>query len=103
MPIDHNPYLNPQPLKAGMAPEQTGAKGEIERPPAIQNFVWQTRSHSPTEYEICLGDAFEAIFSSGVAELAVLVEKLNELGVPTPDGARWTSDNFRAAMTKLAG
>src|SRR5262249_50191881 len=78
-------------------------KGEIERPDAVVNFVWQTRAAPPSAYENRLGDALVECFAAGIEELEPLIARLNDMGVPSPDGARWTAASFEREMTRLGG
>jgi hypothetical protein len=91
--MEHNPYLVPRQAASGEA-----AKGSIEKLDAIQNIVWQTRAADPTDYENRLGDQLEQAFAAGIADLAPLVAKLNELGGRAPDGAQWSEASFQAYM-----
>lgn len=97
---DHNPYLEEFRKRP---PSQGLGKGEIEKPHAIRNFVWQMRPATPTDHEIKLGDALEAIFAGGATELDAVVSKLNELCVRNAEGSTWTAENFQAEMARLAG
>lgn len=98
--LDHNPMLKPwiQPR-----PNETGGTGSIEHPDSAANMVWQTRAAPPSEYENQLGDALVACFGAGIEEVAPLVERLNELGVLAPGGARWTVESFEREMARLGG
>lgn len=96
--MDYNPYLKPW---LEPRPNEEAGKGEIERPSAIKNIVWQTRSAPPTEYEKQLGDALEAVFESGSVELPDVVAGLNQLGVRAPDGKAWTPESFQVEMRRL--
>jgi len=96
--VDHNPYLEPGPERAPGA-----GRGRIEHPGAAENIVWQTRPAPPTEYENRLGDALERCFADGIEELGPLVARLNEIGVPAPDGTPWTPESFEREMARLGG
>ncbi len=76
-------------------------RGRIEKPDEVENVVWQTRDSEPTDYENRLGDALEQVFASGAVELAQVVNKLNELQLPGPDGRPWTEASFQAEMRRL--
>ena len=61
----------------------------------------QARQRPATTYEDLLGDAIERAFGDGVHDLAGLVERLNDSGLATPSGQRWTEDLYRQEMAKL--
>ena len=61
----------------------------------------QARQRPATTYEDLLGDAIERAFGDGVHDLAGLVERLNDSGLPTPGGQRWTEDLYTQEMAKL--
>lgn len=69
-------------------------------PPYLK--VHQTRTHPPTKYEDRLGDALEEAFAAKAWELPALIERLNALGVPDPQGARWTEESFPRVMATVA-
>jgi len=61
----------------------------------------QARQRPATTYEDLLGDAIERAFGDGVQDLAGLLERLNESGLSTPGGQRWTEETYRQEMAKL--
>jgi len=61
----------------------------------------QARQRPATTYEDLLGDAIERAFGDGVHDLAGLVERLNDTGLATPGGQRWTEDLYTQEMAKL--
>jgi hypothetical protein len=77
------------------------ARGRIEKPEEAQHIVWQTRARAPTEYENRLGDALEQVFAGGAGALAEVVEGLNKLEFPDPDGRAWTEASFQEEMKRL--
>ena len=50
----------------------------------------QARDRAPGDYQNLLGDAIERAFAAGIHDLPGLVGRLNEAGVPSPNGAGWT-------------
>ena len=66
-----------------------------------ENRVWQTRTHSQTEFERRLADALERAFADGVTDLATLVDQLNSDGVRDEENREWTKKSFRAMMARL--
>ena len=66
-----------------------------------ENRVWQTRTHSQTEFERRLADALERAFADGVTDLATLVDQLNSDGVRDEENRAWTKKSFRAMMARL--
>ena len=48
-----------------------------------------------------MADALTAIFADEVHDLPGIVARLNDAGVPDPDGGRWTESGFEAAMREL--
>ena len=92
--MDHNPWL--------AAPRgNKGDAGTIEDPRRPELLRWQTRARPPTVYEERLADALITIFSGEVYELPGIVARLNDAGIPAPDGAPWTEAGFKAAMRDL--
>jgi hypothetical protein len=77
------------------------ARGRIEKPDEVENVVWQTRDSEPTDYENRLGDALEQAFADGALELGEVVERLNKLKFPDPDGRPWTEASFQAEMRRF--
>ena len=61
----------------------------------------QARQRPATTYEDLLADAIERAFGDGVQDLAGLLERLNESGLSTPGGQRWTEELYRQEMAKL--
>ena len=93
--MDHNPWL--------AAPR--GNKGDahtIEDPRRPELLRWQTRAHRPTPYEERLADALMSIFGDEVHELPGIVARLNDAGIPDPNGAPWTEASFEAVMRGLS-
>ena len=91
---DYNPWLA----------EPRGNKGDagtVENPGDPELLRWQTRSHRPTAYENRLADALTTIFGEEVCDLAGIVVRLNDAGIPDPGGIPWTEAGFEAAMRRL--
>jgi len=61
----------------------------------------QSRDRVPDDYQNLLGDAIERAFAAGVHDLAGLVARLNEAGVPAPNGQPWTAELFQKEMKRL--
>lgn len=61
----------------------------------------QARDRAPDDYQNLLGDAIERAYAAGVHDLPGLVGRLNEAGVPAPNGARWTAELFQSEMKRL--
>jgi hypothetical protein len=61
----------------------------------------QARDREPDDYQNLLGDAIERAFAAGVHDLPGLVGRLNEAGVPSPNGAGWTPELFQKEMKRL--
>jgi len=61
----------------------------------------QARDCQPDDYQNLLGDAIERAFAAGIHDLPGLVGRLNEAGVPSPNGAGWTSELFQKEMKRL--
>lgn len=93
-----NPGLVHRPLPSA---EHTAGKGDIERPGAARNLIWQSRSQAPTDFENALGDALETAFDAGAETPTDVVASLNAQGLHTPDGRPWTEDAFLQAMRGL--
>ena len=96
--MDYNPHLKPW---SRPQPSADGGKGYIETPGSAENLVWQTRSSSPSSYEMGLADALETVFGEGVEDLEAVVARLNELGAQAPEGEPWSVDRFQAEMARL--
>ena len=60
----------------------------------------QSREHEPTDYENILGDGLERAYASGVHDIEGVCARLNESGVPAPDGKTWTPDLFEREMQR---
>ena len=92
--MDYNPWLA----------ATRGNKGDadtLEDPRRPELLRWQTRARAPTAYEDRLADALRAIFGDEVHELPGIVARLNDAGIPDPDGAPWTEAGFEAALREL--
>ena len=63
---------------------------------------FQARTTEPTPYELKLAGAIEEVFGSGRHDLDGLVDGLNDLGVPAPGGAPWTSESYTTEIERLA-
>ena len=61
----------------------------------------QARDRAPDDYQNLLGDAIERAFAAGVQDLSGLVARLNEAGVPAPNGQPWTAELFQKEMKRL--
>jgi len=61
----------------------------------------QARDRAPDDYQNILGDAIERAFAAGIHDLPGLVGRLNEAGVPSPNGAGWTPELFQKEMKRL--
>ena len=64
--------------------------------------IWQQRKgRTPSDHESSLSEALVRIFEQGIEDLGGIVERLNELGVETPDGTPWTTKSFQDEIAKL--
>jgi len=97
--MDYNPFLELQ--KKGHKEEVSG-RGRIEHPEAILNIPWQTRSETPTDYEIRLTKALSQIFEADIDTLPEIVSELNSRKVLAPDGTPWNAEKFKMAIKRLA-
>jgi hypothetical protein len=61
----------------------------------------QARDRAPDDYQNLLGDAIERAFAAGIHDLPGVVARLNEAGVPSPNGAGWTPELFQKEMKRL--
>ncbi len=67
-----------------------------------KDMVWQQRrGRAPSDHENAMGEALEGIFEQGIEDLDGIVERLNELGVASDDGAPWTTESFQDEIAKL--
>jgi phenylpropionate dioxygenase-like ring-hydroxylating dioxygenase large terminal subunit len=58
---------------------------------------------TPTKsYEDLLADGIEALTAEGAAELDAFASGLNDLGVQSPRGARWTNDLLASELARLS-
>ncbi len=62
----------------------------------------QARQRPPTTYEDLLGDAIERAYATGVHDLPGLVQALNDSGLASPSGQRWTEEVYRTEIAALA-
>jgi len=107
----HNPFLAKQAIGNGQrsnvhAEPAAPGRGSIDAPARAvgnldENIVWQTRNHTPTDYENRLGDALEAAFESGADSPEAMAAHLNGAGVQAPDGTPWTAASFETIMREL--
>ena len=64
--------------------------------------IWQQRKgRTPSDQENSLSEALDSIFEQGIEDLDSVVERLNELGVESPDDAPWTTRSFQDEIAKL--
>ena len=61
----------------------------------------QARQRPATTYEELLGDVIERAFGDGIQDLAGLVERLNDSGLSTPSGQRWTEALYQKEIAVL--
>jgi hypothetical protein len=97
--MDHNPYLK---LKKYGHKEENSGRGRIEHPEAIVNIPWQTRSKTPTGYEITLTKTLSQIFEADIDSLPKIVSELNSRKTLAPDGKPWTEEKFKMEIKRLA-
>lgn len=62
----------------------------------------QSQSQTPTDWQMELAGAIEAIFGKGTHELDDLISGLNASRVRPPGGGAWTKENYQAVMKELA-
>ena len=61
-----------------------------------KDMIWQQRrGRTPSDHEDAIGVALESIFEQGIEDLDGIVERLNDLGVASADGAPWTTEARR--------
>ena len=64
--------------------------------------IWQQRKgRTPSDQEKSLSEALDSIFEQGIEDLDSIVERVNELGVESPDDAPWTTRSFQDEIAKL--
>jgi hypothetical protein len=61
----------------------------------------QSRTRTPTDWEMSLAGAIEQAFGNGHHELPALVAALNASRVRPREGGAWTDINFTALMREL--
>ena len=61
----------------------------------------QSRTQEPTQWQLDLASAIEAIFAKGAHSLDELVAGLNASRVRPLDGGAWTTENYTALMREL--
>ena len=61
----------------------------------------QAQGRPPSDYENALADAIEEAFAEGIWDLPALVERLNRIGVRTPDGNAWTAARFEQEIGRF--
>ncbi len=67
-----------------------------------EDRIWQQRrGRTPSAHEEAMGAALGRIFEDGIEDLDGIVERLNELGVASSDGAPWTIESFQDEIAKL--
>ena len=97
--MDHNPYLK---LKKNGHKEEISGRGRIEHQEYNVNISWQTRSETPTDYEIRLTQTLSQIFEADFDTLPKIVSELNSRKVLAPDGTTWTEEKFKMEIKRLA-
>jgi hypothetical protein len=61
----------------------------------------QSRTQEPTQWQMELASAIEAIFANGAQSLEALIDGLNASRVKAPDGGPWTAEKYSALMREL--
>jgi hypothetical protein len=61
----------------------------------------QSRTRTPTDWEMSLAGAIEDAFGKGKYELDALIEALNASRVRPQGGGVWTAERFTALMQEL--
>jgi hypothetical protein len=61
----------------------------------------QSRMQEPTQWQMELASAIEAIFARGANSLDALIDGLNASRVKPPDGGPWTAEKYTTLMREL--
>jgi len=61
----------------------------------------QSRTRTPSDWEMSLADVLENVFGKGHYELDALIAALNNSRVRPQQGGAWTAENFTALMHEL--
>jgi len=61
----------------------------------------QSRIKEPTQWQMELASAIEAIFAQGADSLDALIDGLNASRVKPPDGGPWTAEKYTTLMREL--
>jgi hypothetical protein len=61
----------------------------------------QSRIQEPTQWQMELASAIEAIFAQGADSLDALIDGLNASRVKPPDGGPWTAEKYTTLMREL--
>lgn len=93
--LDFNPAL---PESRQFTPPKEGGNGNIHKPGAYQNLIWQTRSRPPESWKINLIAQLETLFEQGVETLPELVNGLNAIKMYDQHGEPWSDVSFQTFL-----
>lgn len=65
------------------------------------DLAHQSIEEEQSAYEVALGDALEAILTTGTHDLDGIVAGLNASDIRPPEGGDWTADTFTREMARL--
>ena len=73
--------------------------GSVDEPKEV---IWQQRrGRTPSAHENAMGEALGQIFEEGVEDLGAIVQRLNDLGIASADGGKWTAESFQSEIASL--
>jgi hypothetical protein len=73
--------------------------GSVDEP---KDVIWQQRrGRTPSAHENAMGEALGQIFEEGVEDLGAIVQRLNDLGIASADGGKWTAESFQSEIASL--
>jgi hypothetical protein len=73
--------------------------GSVDEP---KDVIWQQRrGRTPSAHENGMGEALGRIFEEGVEDLDGIVQRLNDLGIASADGGKWTAESFQSEIASL--
>jgi hypothetical protein len=61
----------------------------------------QSRMQEPTQWQMELATAIEAIFAQAAHSLDAMIDGLNASRVKPPDGGPWTAEKYTTLMREL--
>src|SRR5699024_1107196 len=82
-------------------PSTDAGVDNIQVPGQVPAIIWQHREHEQSAYELDLVKGLLQAFQEGADTPARIVATLNDQGLRTESGDKWTADFFEEEMARL--